>query len=128
MNTTNFKGDDCMSNNTCDKKSFKEVVKENKGKIIGATAVVASAGIAYVLYKEIPNLLLLKEVILDGALNDAITTNTNKINYRYSKLATYAGRTDEASLIKKAQYEAELKILLRKDEKYKKLLDSIFIK
>ena len=117
-----------MSNNTCDKKSFKEVVKENKGKIIGATAVVASAGIAYVLYKEIPNLLILKEVILDGALNDAITTNTNKINYRYSKLATYAGRTDEASLIKKAQYEAELKILLRKDEKYKKLLDSIFIK
>ena len=128
MNTTNFKGDDCMSNNTCDKKSFKEVVKENKGKIIGTTAIVASADIAYVLYKEIPNLLILKEVILDGALNDAITTNTNKINYRYSKLATYAGRTDEASLIKKAKYEAELKILLRKDEKYKKLLDSIFIK
>ena len=129
MNDTNFKkGDDCMSNNTCDKKSFKEVVKDNKGKIIGATSVLAGAGIAYILYKEIPNMMILKEVILDGALNDAITTNTNKINYRYSKLATYAGRTDEASLIKKAQYEAELKILLKKDEKYKKLLDSIFIK
>ena len=128
MNNTNFKGDGCMSNNTCDKKSFKEVVKDNKSKIIGATAVLAGAGISYVLYKEIPNLLILKEVILDGALNDAIATNTNKINYRYSKLATYAGRTDEASLIKKAQYEAELKILLKKDEKYKKLLDSIFIK
>lgn len=117
-----------MSKNKSEKKSFKEVVKDNKGKIIAATAVLAGTGVAYILYKEIPNMLILKEVILDGALDDAITTNTNKINYRYSKLATYAGRTDEASLIKKAQYEAELKILLKKDEKYKELQNSIFIK
>lgn len=111
-----------------EKKSFKEVVSENKVKIIGASVLVVAVGVGYIIYKELPNLQLLKEVILDGALDDAIATNTNKINYRYSKLSSYAGRTDEATLIKKAQYEAELRVLLDKDVKYKKLKDSIFIK
>lgn len=117
-----------MSEIQNEKKSFKEVVKQNKAKIIGASIIVTTAGVGYLVYKELPQLRLLKEVILDGALEDAITTNTNKINYRYSKLASYAGRTDEASLIKKAQYEGELKTLLDKDTKYKKLRESIFIK
>lgn len=117
-----------MSELQNEKKSFKEVVKRNKAKIVGVSALVATTGIGYVIYKEIPQLKLLREVILDGALEDAITTNTNKINYRYSKLASYAGRTDKASLIKKVQYEEELKILLDKDTKYKKLKESIFIK
>lgn len=111
-----------------EKKSFKEVASENKGKIIGASVLVVTVGVGYIIYKELPNLQLLKEVILDGALDDAIATNTNKINYRYSKLSSYAGRTDEATLIKKAQYEEELRVLLDKDVKYKKLKDSIFIK
>ena len=111
-----------------DKKSFKEVVCENKAKIIGASAIIAAVGVGYIIYKELPNLQLLREVILDGALDDAIATNTNKINYRYGKLSSYAGRTDEATLIKKAQYEAELRVLLDKDVKYKKLKESIFIK
>ena len=111
-----------------EKKSFKDVVRENKAKIIGASVVIVVAGVGYILYRELPHLQLLKEVILDGALEDAITTNTNKINYRYSKLSSYAGRTDEATLIKKAQYEAELRVLLDKDVKYKKLQESIFIK
>lgn len=117
-----------MSEKQNEKKSFKEVVKRNKAKIITISALVATAGVGYVVYKELPQFKLLKEVILDGALEDAITTNTNKINYRYSKLSSYAGRTDKASLIKKAQYEEELKILLDKDTKYKKLQESIFIK
>lgn len=111
-----------------EKKSFREVVSENKVKIIGTSVFVVAVGVGYVIYKELPNLQLLKDVILDGALDDAITTNTNKINYRYSKLSSYAGRTDEATLIKKAQYEAELRVLLDKDLKYRKLQESIFIK
>ena len=47
-----------MSNNICEKKSFKEVVKENKSKIIGATVVLAGAGISYVLYIEKPNMII----------------------------------------------------------------------
>ena len=123
-----YKGVFSMEKVQNEKKSFKEVVRENKAKIIGTSVVIVVAGVGYILYRELPHLQLLKEVILDGALEDAITTNTNKINYRYSKLSSYAGRTDEATLIKKAQYEAELRVLLDKDVKYKKLQESIFIK
>ena len=44
-----------------EKKSFKEVVRENKAKIIGTSVVIVVAGVGYILYRELPHLQLLKD-------------------------------------------------------------------
>ena len=73
-------------NETKERKSFKEVVKESKWKILAGTTTVVSVvaiGVTAVALKDNRTMF---EILSEGVLQDAITTTNNKINGRKQQL------------------------------------------
>lgn len=112
---------------TKERKSLKEVVYNNRGKIIAGIAIIG-CGVCYVLasnkykgeLKETTNKLVdkvreleyleddiidlyednrtLSAILSEGVLQDAITTTSNKINSRKNKLRMYEDRLTNGDL------------------------------
>lgn len=132
--------------NVNEKKSFKEVVIENKGKIIAGVSIVTAATVGVVLYKNAVNIKNLNEVVKmqaklnasqgelngkalectqhiaeelvkvrdiakEGALEEAIATVQRKIQYRLTKIDGCIKTNTPESLLSKELYEKELEIL-----------------
>ena len=132
--------------NVKEKKSFKEVVVENKGKIIAGVSIVTATAVGVVLYKnaiDIKNLstivdsqvklnkvqgefnnksvecakritdelVKVRDIAKEGALEEAITTVKRKIQYRVTKIENCVKTNTPESLLSKELLEKELEIL-----------------
>lgn len=130
-------------NLTKERKSFKEVLVENKGKIIvgGLAAIGAVVGGTFMLYQlkfdisflkmgfmqaEINDsasealkdlneeLIVVKAITLEGALEQAIETLKKKIQYRVTKIDGCIKEGSPQALLSKEIYEKELEVLKEK--------------
>lgn len=133
--------------NAKERKSFKEVVVENKGKIIAGVSIVTAGAVGVVLYKnaiDIKNLstivdsqvklnevqgefnnksvecakritdelVKVRDIAKEGALEEAIAAVKRKIQYRVGKISDLSARPlDNDALISKELLEKELIIL-----------------
>lgn len=118
-----------------EKRSFKEVVMDNKGKIIAGVSCVSIGLVTFFMYRhhiQIKNntetIEFVRDVVKEGALEEAIGTLNRKIAYRVSKIEGCDKHNSEVSLIVKQRYEEELKELTEKLNKFKEEYDSIKIK
>ena len=120
-------------NETKERKSFKEVVKESKWKILAGTTTVVSVvavGVAVVALKDNRSMF---EILSEGVLQDAITTTNNKINGRKQQLRMLKDlikqNPNDDGLIKKSlKIEGELEALFKRLNKYTKKLHLYEIK
>ena len=139
-------------NETKERKSFKEVLVENKGKLIAISsvtvAVIAGGFYAYsrkkldtsvvdllntelemhktqnVINKKTVSVLesldndmtVVKQIALEGALEEAIKTVKRKIQFRVTKIAGCIKEGSPEALLSKELYEKELEILKTKLE------------
>lgn len=130
-------------NLTKERKSFKEVLVENKGKIIvgglatigvvvGGTFMLKQLKIDLLFAKlahvqgEINNtasealkdlneeLIVVKAITLEGALEQAIETIKKKIQYRVTKIDNCIADGTPQALLSKEIYEKELEVLQEK--------------
>lgn len=133
--------------NAKERKTFKEVVVENKGKIIAGVSIVTATAVGVVLYKnaiDIKNLstivdsqvklnevqgefnnksvecakritdelVKVRDIAKEGALEEAIAAVKRKIQYRVGKISDLSARPlDNDALISKELLEKELIIL-----------------
>ena len=133
--------------NAKERKSFKEVIVENKGKIISGVSIVTATAVGVVLYKnaiDIKNLstivdsqvklnevqgefnnksvecakritdelVKVRDIAKEGALEEAIAAVKRKIQYRVGKISDLSARPlDNDALISKELLEKELIIL-----------------
>ena len=110
-------------NETKERKSFKEVVKESKWKILAGTTTVVSVvavGVAVVALKDNRSMF---EILSEGVLQDAITTTNNKINGRKQQLRILEDlikrNPNDDGLIKKSlKIKGELDVLFKRLSKY----------
>ena len=114
-------------NETKERKSFKEVVKESKWKILAGTTTVVSVvaiGVTVVALKDNRTMF---EILSEGALQDAISTTQNKINSRVSALRIKQDllktRPNDKDIITKIEkLKGELDVLFKRLNKYTKKL------
>ena len=114
-------------NETKERKSFKEVVKESKWKILAGTTTVVSVvaiGVTVVALKDNRTMF---EILSEGALQDAISTTQNKINSRVSALRVkqelLKTRPNDKDIITKIEkLKGELDVLFKRLNKYTKKL------
>ena len=116
-----------LVNETKERKSFKEVVKESKWKILAGTTTVVSVvaiGVTAVALKDNTTMF---EILSEGVLQDAITTTNNKINGRKQQLRILEDlikrNPNDDGLIKKSlKIKGELDVLFKRLSKYTKKL------
>ena len=132
--------------NVKERKSLKEVIVENKGKIIAGASIVTAAAVGVVVYKNVNEIKNLKEIVdaqmklnehqgelnhvslectkaltdelvkvrdiaKEGALEEAINAIKRKIQYRVTKIDGCIKTNTPESLLSKEMYEKELEIL-----------------
>ena len=132
--------------NVKERKSLKEVIVENKGKIIAGASIVTAAAVGIVVYKNVNEIKNLKELVdaqmklnehqgelnhvslectkaltdelvkvrdiaKEGALEEAINAVKRKIQYRVTKIDGCIKTNTPESLLSKEMYEKELEIL-----------------
>ena len=132
--------------NVKEKKSFKEVVVENKGKIIAGVSIVAASAAGVVLYKHTKDikgllavqdahiklsetqgtlnskvletvetmadeLVKVRDIAKEGALEEAIAAVKRKIQYRVTKIENCVKTNTPESLLSKELLEKELEVL-----------------
>lgn len=132
--------------NVKERKSLKEVIAENKGKIIAGASIVTAAAVGVVVYKNVNEIKNLKELVdaqmklnehqgelnhvslectkaltdelvkvrdiaKEGALEEAINAVKRKIQYRVTKIDGCIKTNTPESLLSKEMYEKELEIL-----------------
>ena len=135
--------------NAKERKSFKEVIVENKGKIIAGVSIVTATAVGVVVYKNVIDIKNLKGVVesqvklndaqgdfnkkslecaqyitdelvkvrdiaKEGALEEAINAIKRKIQYRVTKIDGCIKTNTPESLLSKEMYEKELEILSNK--------------
>ena len=147
--------------NAKERKSFKEVIVENKGKIIAGVSIVTATAVGVVVYKNVIDIKNLKGVVesqvklneaqgdfnkkslecaqyitdelvkvrdiaKEGALEEAINAVKRKIQYRVTKIDGCIKTNTPESLLSKEMYEKELEILKDKlvmfEEEWEKML------
>lgn len=132
--------------NVKERKSLKEVIVENKSKIIAGASIVTAAAVGVVVYKNVNEIKNLKELVdaqmklnehqgelnhvslectkaltdelvkvrdiaKEGALEEAINAVKRKIQYRVTKIDGCIKTNTPESLLSKEMYEKELEIL-----------------
>ena len=132
--------------NVKERKSLKEVIVENKGKIIAGVSIVTATAVGVVVYKNVNEIKNLKELVdvqmklnehqgelnhvslectkaltdelvkvrdiaKEGALEEAINAVKRKIQYRVTKIDGCIKTNTPESLLSKEMYEKELEIL-----------------
>ena len=135
--------------NVKERKSLKEVIVENKGKIIAGVSIVTATAVGVVVYKNVIDIKNLKDVVesqvklndaqgdfnkkslecaqyitdelvkvrdiaKEGALEEAINAVKRKIQYRVTKIDGCIKTNTPESLLSKEMYEKELEILTNK--------------
>ena len=137
---------------TKETKSLKEVVYDNRGKIIAGIGLVGCSVLTYILFKNRNKVVelntrinildedirvltddnrTLSEILSEGVLQDAITTTSNKINSRTSKLRMFEDRLLNGDLgveNKIQKIKEELEILINRRELYTTKLNKYEIK
>ena len=147
--------------NVKERKSLKEVIVENKGKIIAGVSIVTATAVGVVVYKNVIDIKNLKELVdaqmklnehqgelnhvslectkaltdelvkvrdiaKEGALEEAINAVKRKIQYRVTKIDGCIKTNTPESLLSKEMYEKELEILKDKlvmfEEEWEKML------
>ena len=147
--------------NVKERKSLKEVIVENKGKIIAGVSIVTATAVGVVAYKNVIDIKNLKGVVesqvklneaqgdfnkksiecaqyitdelvkvrdiaKEGALEEAINAVKRKIQYRVTKIDGCIKTNTPESLLSKEMYEKELEILKNKltmfQEEWEKML------
>ena len=147
--------------NVKERKSLKEVIVENKGKIIAGVSIVTATAVGIVAYKNVIDIKNLKGVVesqvtlneaqgdfnkkslecaqyitdelvkvrdiaKEGALEEAINAVKRKIQYRVTKIDGCIKTNTPESLLSKEMYEKELEILKDKlvmfEEEWEKML------
>ena len=121
------------TNLTDDKKSFKEVVMENKWKILTGVSIVGTVAVGGVCILLLKDNKTLSEILSEGVLQDAISTTNNKINGRKQHLSIVndlikQSPNDGQLIAKKIKIEGELGVLFNRLDKYEKKLHLCEIK
>lgn len=118
-----------------EKKTLKEVIAENKGKILaGVSCAIVGVG-GYQIYKHglqikinTKDIDFVRDVVKEGALEEAIVTVNRKINYRMEKIAHLRNSIEDNGPELISKYEEELKELIKKQKAFVAEYDSIAIK
>ena len=135
--------------NVKERKSLKEVIVENKGKIIAGVSIVTATAVGVVVYKNVidiknlrgvvesqvklneaqgdfnkkslecaqyitDELVKVRDIAKEGALEEAINAVKRKIQYRVTKIDGCIKTNTPESLLSKEMYEKELEILTNK--------------
>lgn len=147
--------------NVKERKSLKEVIVENKGKIIAGVSIVTATAVGVVVYKNVidiknikgvvesqvklneaqgdfnkkslecaqyitDELVKVRDIAKEGALEEAINAVKRKIQYRVTKIDGCIKTNTPESLLSKEMYEKELEILKDKlvmfEEEWEKML------
>ena len=146
--------------NVKERKSLKEVIAENKGKIIAGASIVTAAAVGVVVYKNVNEIKNLKELVdaqmklnehqgelnhvslectkaltdelvkvrdiaKEGALEEAINAVKRKIQYRVTKIDGCIKTNTPESLLSKEMYEKELEILRDKSTMFQEEWDKM---
>lgn len=116
-----------MSKQNNEKKSLKERVMENKGKIltiVGGTVVVVAGCVIYKGYKDNE---VIKRIVEEGALTHAIDSVNRKVSYRETKMANIKLRKPNEYLQDEdyIRYAKELKILYKDQEAFMRIRNRI---
>ena len=122
-----------MSNKSIktEKKSIKEVVIDNRGKIIAGASAVVIGALGYIIYKEKLdyNQLsirlreahektdILAEALSEGVFEEAIATTTRKLNSRKDRLNYLLINRDETDEIV-IKLKGEIKVLARRRDAF----------
>ena len=129
-------------NEKTEKKTVKEWISENKGKIvIGGTCVLVGVG-SYLTYKchvkliahdamikqNADDIEFVRDIVKEGALEEAIAALNRKINYRIEKIDNLKHGLKDGSLELISKYEEELRELTAKQEDFIAEYNSIKIK
>lgn len=112
-----------------EKRTLKEVLAGNKGKIIVGASIVALGAISLLLYKQNCDIKLVRSITQEGCLEEAISTVNNKINYRIEKIKNLEnGGLDEEKKLVLERYKKELKVLMRESklfaEEYERVIQN----
>ena len=139
---------------TKETKSLKEVVYDNRGKIIAGIGLVGCSVLTYMLFKNRNKVIelntrinildedirvladdnqTLSEILSEGVLQDAITTTLNKIGGRTNKLRMLEEQlksrpNDDKIIDKITKIKGELDILLKRKDLYTTKLNKFEIK
>ena len=147
--------------NVKERKSLKEVIVKNKGKIIAGVSIVTATAVGVVVYKNVidiknikgvvesqvklneaqgdfnkkslecaqyitDELVKVRDIAKEGALEEAINAVKRKIQYRVTKIDGCIKTNTPESLLSKEMYEKELEILKDKlvmfEEEWEKML------
>ena len=135
--------------NVKERKSLKEVIVENKGKIIAGVSIITATAVGVVVYKNVidiknlkgivesqvklndaqgdfnkkslecaqyitDELVKVRDIAKEGALEEAINAVKRKIQYRVTKIDGCIKTNTPESLLSKEMYEKELEILTNK--------------
>lgn len=135
-------------------RSLKEVIYENRGKIIAGVGLAACGVLSYVIFKNKSKINLLEDdinmlesdildltadnatissILSEGVLQDAIKTTSNKINSRVSRLNLLEDKiklnpNDESMVQKISEIKKDIEILLTRKDLYKSKLHNYKIK
>lgn len=108
-----------------ERRSFKEYVKANKGKIIVGASIITTGALAILLCKSKIDLSkvsdkvnVLETALTEGVFEEAIATTTRKINSRKDRIVFLRNRKDYGDEIIISQIENELKILTERRESF----------
>lgn len=121
--------------------STKELIAENKYKILTATLGVTTCVLGVVLVKsEIGKKILeetdytlkdkvdtLEEALTEGVFEEAIATTTRKIDYRKDKLDFIASRNDKGDSQIVSKLKREIEILTERRDAFAKAQASVGI-
>ena len=147
--------------NAKERKSLKEVIVENKGKIIAGVSIITATAVGVVAYKNMidvkeleavvdgqiklneaqsqfnhksvecaqrltDELVKVRDIAKEGALEEAIAAVKRKIQYRVTKIDGCIKTNTPESLLSKEMYEKELELLKDKlvmfEEEWEKML------
>ena len=114
-----------------EKKSIKEVVIDNRGKIIAGVSTVVIGALGYIIYKErldynrLSERLkeahekadILAEALSEGVFEEAIATTTRKLNSRKDRLNYLLINRDETDEIV-VKLKGEIKVLTRRRDAF----------
>lgn len=119
-----------MSNKSIktEKRSIKEVVIDNRGKIIAGASAVVIGALGYIIYKERLdyNQLsirlreahekadILAEALSEGVFEEAIATTTRKINSRKDRLNYLLNNNHDETNEMVVKLEGEIEVLTRR--------------
>ena len=99
-----------------EKRTLKEALDDNKGKIIAGVSILALGAVSLILYKQNLDIKLVRTITQEGCLEEAIATVNRKINYRIEKIKCIENNNKNVNVELINRYKRELDELMKESK------------